>query len=199
MSEAYTISPEQLTGLILAGGQGRRMGTRNKGLIDIAGRPLVDYAADLLKPYVQRLLVCSNDQQDHYQSLGYSVIDDGEFARQGPLAGILAGIRATKTPWLAIIPCDQLTLPEKVYPALAKAATQCPVGMAVACDKHRMHPTCAVIKRNVGKSLQQRIVTGELKAGLWFEEMNAARVVFEDVEFINLNTPKDLNRFNQTG
>lgn len=190
MVEGYAIPSTQVTGLILAGGQGRRMGGRNKGLIEVDGRVLADYAADNLKPHVQQLLVCSNNQHPCYRKLGYTVIDDGEFAGLGPLAGILAGLRAIHTPWLAIAACDQLSLPARVYATLIQTAAQNPVGMALASG----HPTCAVVHQRVAPSLEQRLLAGDLRLARWFQEMGATDVVFPNVTFANINTPQDLNR-----
>ena len=183
-----------LTGIVLAGGRGSRMGGRNKGLVQVNGQPLVAYAAANLHPHVQQLLVNTNSDADRYRRLGFEVIDDGAFAWQGPLAGILAGVRAATTPFVAISACDQLALPETVYPHLLEAAQLNPRGLAVACDSERMHPTCAVVSVNCEQALQQQLQQGLLRVGGWLREMEATEVPFPEVQFYNLNTPMDLIR-----
>ena len=181
-----------LTGIVLAGGRGERMGGRNKGLIEVDGKPLVTYAAANLLPHVQQLLVNTNSDAKRYRQLGFEVIDDGEFAWQGPLAGILAGVRAASTPFIALSACDQLSLPGDIYPTLLAAAQQNPAGLAVACDNERMHPTCAVVSAGCEGALQQQLEQGLLRAGWWFKQMGAAEICFPEAHFYNLNTPMDL-------
>ena len=181
-----------LTGIVLAGGRGRRMGGRNKGLIELHGQPLAAYAAANLHPYVQRLLVCTNSDAGRYQRLGFEVLDDGQFSWRGPLAGILAGLRAAATPFIAISACDQLSLPDNIYPSLLQAAQQNPNGLAVAGDGERMHPTCAVISTGCVAAVQQRLEQEQLRVGRCFKEMGATEVQFPEVRFYNLNTPLDL-------
>ena len=176
-----TITPSNikqlLTGVILAGGRSSRMGGRNKGLIEVAGQPLVSYAASNLKPHVQQLLVNTNSDAERYQKLGFEVIDDGKFAWQGPLAGILAGVRAVTTPFIALSACDQLKLPDNIYPELLAAAQQNPSGLAVACDSERMHPTCAVVSVANESVLQKQLEQNLLRVGWWFKEMGGNRSV----------------------
>ncbi|WIO74038.1 molybdenum cofactor guanylyltransferase MobA [Porticoccaceae bacterium LTM1] len=182
----------QLTGVILAGGQGRRMGGRNKGLLQVEGQPLIAFAAENLRPHVSEILVNTNTESERYQRLGYQVINDGDFAGKGPLAGILAGLSATSTPYIAICACDQLELPPNVYPELFKAAQKNPSGLAVAHDGDRLHPTCAVISQLNRQSLLDRLKQNQLRVGEWFTDMKADVVVFEGVTFYNINTPMDL-------
>lgn len=185
-------SSAQLTGVILAGGQGRRMGGRNKGLLQVEGQPLIAFAAANLRPYASEILVNSNTDSERYQQLGYRVINDGDFAGKGPLAGILAGLNAADTPYIAICACDQLELPLNIYPDLFKAARKSPSGLAVAHDGDRLHPTCAVISQANRKFLLDRLNRDQLRVGEWFTSMNADVVVFEGVTFYNINTPMDL-------
>jgi molybdenum cofactor guanylyltransferase len=195
MPNASSINMSQqptVTGLVLAGGRGTRMGGSNKGLIDYMGKPLVSYAADNLRSITDQILVCSNTEKKLYQAMDYQVIDDGEFAWQGPLAGLLAGLRATTTPYLAISACDQLALPTSVYPILFEACQTTPSQSAMAADPDRSHPTCAIIHRRVEESLLEHLRADKLRVGWWLKEIGAAVVEFDDVEFSNINYRHEL-------
>ncbi|MCV6604570.1 MAG: NTP transferase domain-containing protein, partial [Porticoccaceae bacterium] len=129
-----------------------------------------------------------------YRRLGFAVIDDGEFAHHGPLAGVLAGVRAATTPYIAICACDQLLLPQTVYPQLLAAARQNPNGLAVARDSERLHPTCAVVAVDAATSLENHLRQNQLRVGLWFQQLAAAEVIFAGVDFHNINRPEDIQR-----
>ncbi|MDM3871887.1 molybdenum cofactor guanylyltransferase MobA [Porticoccus sp. W117] len=187
-------SKHLLTGVILAGGQGRRMGGCDKGLLTVNGKPLVRYAADNLRPHVSTILVNANSGHEDYQKLGFAVVDDGEYAHRGPLAGILAGVRAATTPYIAISACDQLALPAEVYPQLLDAAQNNDNGLAVARDSERLHPTCAVVATGAAPSLESHLQQNQLRVGLWFQQQGATEVCFAGVDFHNINTPEDIQR-----
>ena len=188
----HLLTDISLTGVILAGGQGRRMGGCNKGLLPVNGQPLVSYAAANLQPHVGKILVNSNNSQKDYQQLGFEVIDDGEFAHLGPLAGILAGVRAANTPFIAISACDQLYLPAHVYPDLLQAAQSNVNGLAVARDSERLHPTCAVVSVSAATGLEDFLRRRQLRVGLWFQQAAATEVTFAGVNFHNINAPEDV-------
>jgi molybdopterin-guanine dinucleotide biosynthesis protein A len=184
--------PPTVTGLVLAGGRGSRMGGCNKGLLNYKQKPLVVYAAQNLMSVAKQILVCSNTEKEAYLTLGFTVIDDGEFAWQGPLAGINAGFEACDSAFLAIIACDQLTLPEYIYPTLLKAAQNSSAKAAFASDGNRMHPTCAVVHCSQHAELRENLLHDKLRVGWWLKEIGADMVEFTGVEFSNINNREDL-------
>ena len=137
---------DQITGLILAGGQARRMGGQDKGLIPLAGRPLIAWVIAALTPQVGRILISANRNQAAYAAFGHPVIGDeavgAELAGfQGPLAGIAAAMTRMETPWLLTLPCDAPLAPADLAPRLAASLNHGPTrsieGVNSAADAGR--------------------------------------------------------------
>lgn len=97
---------ERVAAVILAGGQGRRMGGADKGLLDYRGRPLVEWVLDALAPQVAEILISANRNLDRYARYGRRVLPDALPDFPGPLAGVLAALDAVDTEWLLAVPCD---------------------------------------------------------------------------------------------
>jgi molybdopterin-guanine dinucleotide biosynthesis protein A len=132
--------PAGVTGLVLAGGRGRRLGGADKGLLALHGRPLVVHVRDRLSPQVQALLISANRHAADYAALGVPVLGDAaaglppaaDGQPRGPLAGMLAGLRHAPTPWLACVPTDAPALPADLVQRLAQAAAQAGAHAALA-------------------------------------------------------------------
>ena len=116
-----------ITGLVLAGGRGQRLGGVDKGLQPWHGRALVDHAIERLAPQVAEVMISANRNAADYASRGARVLADAHGDFRGPLAGMLAGLRAAATPWLAVVPCDSPRLPIDLVERLAR-------GLAVMSD-----------------------------------------------------------------
>ena len=97
---------DNITGLILAGGQARRMGGTDKGLIQLAGRTMIGHIIDALQPQVSTILINANRNRDSYESYGYPVIEDKIGNFQGPLAGMACGLEHCTTDYIVTVPCD---------------------------------------------------------------------------------------------
>ena len=102
------LSSDKFTGLVLAGGRARRMAGRDKGLIELAGRPMVHWVVQRLVPQTASVLISANRNVERYADLGFEVIRDVDDGFLGPLAGISAGLTQAATPWLVTVPCDHL-------------------------------------------------------------------------------------------
>ena len=102
---------KDITGLVLAGGMGRRMDSRDKGLIAFRGKPMVAHVIERLAPQVGSLIINANRNLDQYGGLGYPVVSDEVSGYAGPLAGLHAGLRACTTPLIVTAPCDSPFLP----------------------------------------------------------------------------------------
>lgn len=133
-----------VTGLILAGGQGRRMGGRDKGLEPLAGRPLVAHVLDRLAGQLAGVMINANRHLDRYADYGDRLITDLEGGYQGPLMGIYSGLRAADTPWVLVVPCDTPALPMDLVPRLVAGLNDCDI--AVAHDGERLHPVVALLR-----------------------------------------------------
>lgn len=125
------IAPSDITGLVLAGGRGSRMGGVDKGLQPFAGLPLAQHALHRLAPQVGPLQVNANRHLDHYRAWGVEVVADTEADYPGPLAGFLAGLLHCRTPWLLAVPCDTPRFPTDLARRLAAAATAAQAPLAV--------------------------------------------------------------------
>lgn len=186
-----------VTGLILAGGRGERVGGADKGWLQYQGRPLILHVAERLRPQVQALLVSANRNLDRYAELADVVADvstgtDTE-AFAGPLIGVLAGLRRTQTTWLAIVPCDAPHLPLDLVQRLRHA-----IGAHdSACVRVNgaLQPTFALVRSTVGSSLEETIRSGERALHRWLASLRTVAVDFDDEHaFSNINTHADGKR-----
>jgi len=188
---------QAITGLILAGGRGRRLGGVDKGLQPWHGRRLVDHAIERLAPQVGEMMISANRNAADYAMRGRVLADaSGDFP--GPLAGMLAGLRAASTPWLAVVPCDAPRLPPDLVERLAHglgdaqgAVVQRDLGAAGV----RLEPVCCLLATTLADDLARYLAEGGRKVEAWLSR-HAAPVRFDrptDVAaFANINTPDDL-------
>lgn len=182
-----------VTGLILAGGEGRRVGGSDKGLLDYQGKPLVAQVIERLAPQVGQLLISANRNLEVYRAYGHPVLTDGSAERLGPLAGIEAGLRACETPWLVVCPCDCPALPADLVTRLLAAAMVRNAVMAVAATDAGMQPTFQLCRRDLLTALKSYLSSGERKVGSWCRQQGAVEVNFPAAEaFRNLNDQADL-------
>jgi molybdopterin-guanine dinucleotide biosynthesis protein A len=164
------------------------MGGADKGWIEYRGTPLIQLALQRLQPQVDETLISANRNLARYRSLGVLALPDdpsnGEFA--GPLAGILVGLRAAHSPWLAVIPCDAPNAPEDLVRRLQRG-----VAGGVAAVAHadgRMQPLFCLLHRDLVPSLAAFVAQGERKVALWLDQVRATHVPFDDTRaFINVN------------
>jgi len=188
------IPPEQITGVILAGGKARRMDGEDKGLLPVAGKPLVSWVMDMLSPQVGSLMLNANRNQSRYEELGATVVSDELADYQGPLAGMAAGMQAAETDYVAFVACDSPLLPPDLIQRLARVLTAHDADIAVAHDGHRLQPVCALLKRDLLPSLLLTLTGGERKVDHWYALHHAVEADLSDVPdaFINANTPEQL-------
>lgn len=192
-------SRTQVTGLLLAGGRGQRMGGADKGLLLHRGQPLAAAALERLAPQVGALLISANRNLDRYQALGRphgaQVVTDTVPGHPGPLAGMLAGLERADTPWLATVPCDAPALPADLVTRLLHAAQAAQRPAAVAQTEGRVQPIFCLLHRSLLPTLTEAIASARLAAGRWLAEVGAVPVPFaEGSAFANLNHPEDLAR-----
>ncbi|MDN3522123.1 molybdenum cofactor guanylyltransferase MobA [Halomonas ramblicola] len=191
------IPQHELTGLILAGGQGRRMGGVDKGLVSFAGRPLVAHVRERLAGRVAEVLINANRSLAAYGEFADRVVEDAEGGYQGPLMGIYSGLRAATTPWLVVVPCDTPALPEDLVARLVAGLGEADI--AVACDGERLHPVVALIRTALADDLGAALAGGERKIDRWYARHAWCRVDVSDcpAAFANLNTDDDKRRLEQ--
>lgn len=187
----------RIFGLILAGGEGRRLGGRDKAMVELAGETLLARSAARLGPQVERLALSTNGSAERFPDFPGPVLADATTDRLGPMAGLLAGLN-----WLAEIGGTHLAsaavdlpfLPCDLVPHLLLAG-EAADGFAVAESNGRVHPTCGLWPLRLRDPLRAALASGERRIGQWAEAQGAARASFDDRPadpFLNINTPEDL-------
>ena len=188
------IAANDVTGIVLAGGQGRRMGGVDKGLVDLAGRPMVAHAIERLAPQVATIVINANQNIGRYAALGFAVVRDdvGDFA--GPLAGLHAGLGQVTTRYAVTVPCDSPFLPLDLVARLAAALTAGDAELAVARTFDQPHPVFALVDAAVRDHLGAFLSAGGRKIDAWYASLRVAEAAFDDCAdaFRNINTRDEL-------
>lgn len=182
-----------VTGLVLAGGMGRRMESRDKGLVDFRGKPMVAHVIDRLAPQVESLLINANRNPDQYGEFGYPVISDQVSGFAGPLAGLHAGLQACTTPYIVTVPCDSPFLPLDLVHRLYDAAVENIAELAVAKTGTQAQPVFALYSASLLPSLTKFLESGGRKIDAWYSTHRVVEVPFADESaFANINTSAEL-------
>ncbi|MCR4346649.1 MAG: molybdenum cofactor guanylyltransferase [Sulfuricaulis sp.] len=197
--EHKAIARHEITGVILAGGRGSRLGGVDKGLVHMHGRPFVEHAIDALRPQVGSLLISANRNRDVYASYGFPVVADAMGDYDGPLAGMLSAMRVTETTYILVVPCDTPALPSDLVERLASALTHAQAEASVVFCHGRMQPVFALMRSDVDDRLEQYMTAGARGAGEWMHRLGAVSVDFSDRAdaFDNINTPEELKRLEE--
>lgn len=183
-----------LTGVILAGGQGRRMGGHDKGWMMFQGQPLIEHVLQRLSPQVDHLMINANRSIARYQALGVPVVTDLDSGFQGPLMGMATGLYYAQTDWVLCVPCDTPGLPSDLAVRLWQAAHDAQAPIAAAHDGERLQPVVVLLQRDLLASLQAFLAEGGRKIDRWFALYHWVSVTFPASHFANLNYPEDLER-----
>jgi len=192
-----TLPRQHITGVVLAGGRGSRMGGVDKGLQPWQGEPLALHALRRLQPQVGHLLINANRNREDYAAMGVPVCADALPDHPGPLAGFLAGLTHCSTPWLVTVPCDSPRFPADLVERLAAAALQAgaEVAMAATTEDGRLQPqpVFCLLQAGLQGSLLAFLQAGGRKIDRWTGEQRHVLVPFDDASaFFNANTPEDL-------
>lgn len=195
-----TITNTDITAVILAGGQGRRMGGQDKGLIDFHGRPIVDLLIEKLRAQSVEVAVNANRNLIEYQRFSDRVIGDQLADFQGPLAGFAAAMEALDSPYILTLPCDGPLLCIDYVQRFVNCHNQTGAKICVADDGERLQPVHALIAVELIDSLHQFLTRGERKIDRWYAQHDFARVDFSDSSdmFRNINTPQDKTEMEQS-
>ncbi|MFL9877607.1 molybdenum cofactor guanylyltransferase MobA [Herbaspirillum rhizosphaerae] len=205
---AVSIAPQQITGLILAGGRGSRMGHVDKGLQAFRGKPLAAHALERLSPQVHCLAINANRHENDYAALGAEfhalVWPDLLSDFPGPLAGLHSGLTHCSTDYLAAVPCDSPLLPADLVARLAERMEQNNADAALAVTGHygqqQRHPVFCLLKKTLLPLLTQFLQDDGRKMERWFAGIRTAEVHFDDeTAFSNVNTLQELHALESTG
>jgi molybdopterin-guanine dinucleotide biosynthesis protein A len=182
----------RVAGVILAGGQGRRMGGADKGLLAYQGRPLIEWVLAALAPQVGQLVISANRNPDTYATYGHPVLPDTLPDYPGPLAGVLAALDAVNADWLVVVPCDTPHLPANLVLRLLGAAQLEGVPLAMAADEARVHHSCFIVRTDQRDDLAAYLARGERAVRHWQAGLASTSVRFDAACFVNFNQPQDL-------
>ena len=186
----------EITGLVLAGGQGRRLGSVDKGLVLFDERPLVDHVLERLAPQVGAVIINANQNIERYRTFGHRVVADAMDGFAGPLAGLHAGLTAAQTDYVVTAPCDSPFLPADLVSRLGAAMIRDGAQLAVAKTFAQPHPVFALVRRDVPPHLASFLGGGGRKIDAWYATLAVSEVAFDDEAdaFRNINTLEELGR-----
>ena len=202
----HTIAPQDITGLILAGGRGSRMGGVDKGLQNFNGIPLALHALMRLGPQVESVMVNANRNLSAYESFGSAVWPDASADFAGPLSGFLVGLERAETPYVLTVPCDTPRLPldlaERLSEALVREDADIAMAAAPETDEHgqsqiRTQPVFCLMKIELSESLVKFTHSGGRKIDAWTAQHKTVVVPFDaegddPLAFANVNTLTEL-------
>jgi len=182
-----------VTGIVLAGGQGRRMGGVDKGLQLLHGKPMVEHVIGRLAPQVDEILINANQNLEAYGRFGHRVVPDAIGGFAGPLAGLHAGLGAAKSPFALTVPCDSPFLPADLCSRLKNGLQE--NDLAVAKTGDQPHPVFSLVRVSVLDHLAQFLSDGGRKIDAWYSTLKIVEVPFDDEAdaFRNINTREELN------
>jgi len=183
---------DPVSGIVLAGGQGRRMGGVDKGLVALHGRPMVAWVLERLAPQVDEIVINANQNLEAYGGFGRRVVPDEVDGFAGPLAGLHAGLAAVSHPLAVIVPCDSPFLPLDLVARLRDALGG--NDLAVAKTGDQPHPVFSLVRRSVRAHLAAFLAGGGRKIDAWYASLKVVEVPFDDEAdaFRNINTREEL-------
>ena len=182
--------PGKITGIILAGGRGSRMGYVDKGLQTFNGKAMVAHVLERLAPQVDEVLINANQNLDQYAAFGHRVIADEITGFVGPLAGFERGLTHASFDLLVTAPCDSPFLPADLVARLQTALESTEGELSVAKTGAQAHPVFCLMRREVLPSLRAFLASGGRKIDLWYKTLKMVEVNFDDQQeaFRNINT-----------
>ncbi|MCK5722951.1 MAG: molybdenum cofactor guanylyltransferase [Gammaproteobacteria bacterium] len=187
------IKTQNITAVILAGGQGSRLGGVDKGLVSLRQISLVQHVVNRVEPQVTEIIISANRNLDAYTNLGYPVYTDEVSDFAGPLAGILKALQHCQSEWLLTIPADSPFIADDLARRLIENVEDNKI--AIAHDGERLQPTFSLIHKSLESSLKDFLQKGERKTRVWMQQQPHTIVDFSDQAdaFININTQDELN------
>ncbi|HEX9686570.1 MAG TPA: molybdenum cofactor guanylyltransferase MobA [Burkholderiales bacterium] len=191
----------KITGVILAGGQGRRMGGVDKGLQPLRGKPMVTWVMERFAPQVDEVLVNANQNLERYAAFGHRLIPDAIQGYAGPLAGLHRGLTEAAHALVATVPCDSPFLPRDLVARLRAALEREQAEIAVAKTGEQPHPVFCLCRKRVLPGLTDFLAAGGRKIDAWYAKLKVVEVPFDDNPdaFSNINTEDELRAFEARG
>ncbi|OCH40061.1 molybdenum cofactor guanylyltransferase MobA [Aliivibrio fischeri] len=189
------LQPKQTSWVILAGGQARRMGGKDKGFVLFQDKPLIEHALDTLISQTDQIAINANRSIEEYSRYGVTFPD--QFSEYpGPLAGMHSGLVNMNSDWVGFIPCDSPNLPSNLVSLLCNAVKE-DTDIVVAHDGEYMQPVVTLMHKRIIPKIDAFLTRGDRKIILLYKECNTVFADFSDYPnaFINLNSPQELEQF----
>jgi molybdopterin-guanine dinucleotide biosynthesis protein A len=185
------IANREITGIVLCGGRGSRMGGRDKPLLEYRGRPLVDHVCQAIRGSVATLLISANRNLDIYQHYGVVVQDD--LADHGPLSGIESCLNKVHGPYAFVCPGDAPDLDRRIIQRLATALVDSQSNVAVAHDGKQRQNLNLLLRASVQPDIKAYLKTGERSVKGWLMQAQTIEVDCADIapSFLDLDEPDD--------
>ncbi len=193
-SSAPVSCEHPVAAVVLAGGLARRMGGVDKGLVELNGKPMVQWALQRILPQVDRVIINANRNLESYKKFEVPVVADSIDGHLGPLAGLLTAMQYFEEEYIFMCPCDSPFLPDTMVQTMLDAMRAESAGIAVATDGERQQPVFLLTNRKCQSSLQKFLAAGERKIDRWFAEEKLVEVSFAHHAdaFRNINTEEEL-------
>ena len=181
-----------VSGIVLAGGLGRRMGGVDKGLQELRGKPMVQWVLERFAPQVSEIVINANQNRERYTAFGHAVVADDIAGYAGPLAGLHAGLKAAQHDLVATVPCDSPFLPLDLVRRLEDNLKS--NDLAVAKTGDQPHPVFVLTRRSIRENLERFLGSGGRKIDAWYASLRVVEVSFDDEAdaFRNINTREEL-------
>ena len=196
------ILADDISGVVLAGGRGTRMGGGDKGLQNHLGMPLALHGVLRLQQQVGTVMIAVNRNLAAYEAMGVDVWLDSVPDFAGPLAGVLTGLERCETPWLLAVPCDAPGFPENLADRLARAVADDDADIAIAATREQgkvqLKPEFCLLRAMLMEDLMAALQAGAREIERWSARHRRVVVEFDDAgAFIDANTPEELHRLQQ--
>jgi molybdenum cofactor guanylyltransferase len=193
-SSDRVIARREITGIVLAGGQGRRMGGVDKGWVELDGKPMIAHVLERLAPQVADIVINANQNGERYAGFGVPVVPDAVGGFAGPLAGLHAGMTRATRSYVVTSPCDSPFLPPDLVTRLFDALVAERAQLAVAKTFDQPHPVFCLVQRDVLPHLAAFLAAGGRKIDAWYATLTVVEVAFDDEAdaFRNINTIDEL-------
>lgn len=189
------VTLDDITVVILAGGQGRRMGGQDKGLVHYKNSELIKHVIDAISSQTQQLIINANRNLEQYRRFGYPVVEDTLSGFQGPLAGFFAAMSFVSSGYILTLPCDGPIVTDDYLNKMLATLNDSDSDLVVASDGNRMQPVYALIPVRLKRDLERFLQAGERKIDLWYARHALSEAIFSSQQelFTNINTPEELN------
>ena len=182
---------------ILAGGKATRMNNKDKGLINLKGKPFVERLIEIIKPHTSNIIINANRNISEYEKYGYPVIRDEMEDFQGPLSGIYSMLKSSSSKYLFTLPCDCPNFKWEVIEFFMKNMTS--KELYIAHNHDRSQPVFMLISKSKLNSLKDFLENGERKIDSWYQQNDHKYIYFEKERhfFDNINTLEQLSKYNE--